>query len=86
MHASNINQNKFQSASHRHARLRLKSAEFFRLLRTASAATTETFMPRTNALHRYAIRGGKEGKKRLDVLVRVLQPTTKQFLDRVGAR
>jgi len=41
-------------------------------------------MPRTDAPHRYAIRGGKEGKNRLDVLARVLLPTTTQLLDRVG--
>jgi ubiquinone/menaquinone biosynthesis C-methylase UbiE len=39
-------------------------------------------MPRTDAPHRYAIRGGKEGKKRLDLLARVLLPTTAQLLDR----
>jgi len=33
---------------------------------------------------RYAIRGGKEGKKRLDLLARVLLPTTMQLLGRVG--
>ncbi|HKS04578.1 MAG TPA: methyltransferase domain-containing protein [Chthoniobacterales bacterium] len=32
----------------------------------------------------YAIRGGKEGKKRLDLLARVLLPTTMQLLGRVG--
>ena len=32
----------------------------------------------------YAIRGGNEGKKRLDVLARVLLPTTAQLLERVG--
>lgn len=41
-------------------------------------------MSRTNAPQHYAIRGGKEGKKRLDVLARVLLPTTTQLLDRVG--
>jgi ubiquinone/menaquinone biosynthesis C-methylase UbiE len=41
-------------------------------------------MPETKAPHRYAIRGGKEGKKRLDVLARVLLPSTMQLLDRVG--
>lgn len=41
-------------------------------------------MPGTNAAQRYAIRGGKEGKKRLDVLARVLLPSTMQLLDRVG--
>jgi ubiquinone/menaquinone biosynthesis C-methylase UbiE len=34
--------------------------------------------------HRYAIRGGKEGKKRLDLLARVMLPTTVQMLDRAG--
>jgi SAM-dependent methyltransferase len=34
--------------------------------------------------HRYAIRGGKEGKKRLDLLARVMLPTTEQLFDRVG--
>jgi ubiquinone/menaquinone biosynthesis C-methylase UbiE len=41
-------------------------------------------MPRADSPHRYAIRGGKEGKERLDVLARVLLPTTMQLLDRVG--
>lgn len=41
-------------------------------------------MCRTDTPQRYAIRGGEEGKKRLDVLARVLLPTTTQLLDRVG--
>jgi ubiquinone/menaquinone biosynthesis C-methylase UbiE len=41
-------------------------------------------MPETNAPHCYAIRGGEEGKKRLDVLARVLLPSTKRLLARVG--
>jgi SAM-dependent methyltransferase len=41
-------------------------------------------MPRTDAPHRYAIRGGKQGKERLDVLARVLLPTTTQLFDRAG--
>ena len=41
-------------------------------------------MARSDASHRYAIRGGKEGKTRLDLLARVMQPTTMQLLDRVG--
>jgi ubiquinone/menaquinone biosynthesis C-methylase UbiE len=41
-------------------------------------------MARSDAPHRYAIRGGKEGKKRLDLLARVTQPMTMQLLDRVG--
>ncbi len=32
----------------------------------------------------YAIRGGQEGKERLDLLARVMLPTTMQLLDRVG--
>lgn len=44
----------------------------------------KTPMTRTDASHRYAIRGGKEGKKRLDVLARVLMPTTAQLLNRAG--
>jgi SAM-dependent methyltransferase len=34
--------------------------------------------------HRYAISGGKEGKERLNVLARVMLPTTSQLLNRVG--
>lgn len=41
-------------------------------------------MARSDAPHPYAIRGGKEGKTRLDLLARVLRPTTMQLLDRVG--
>jgi SAM-dependent methyltransferase len=41
-------------------------------------------MPGTDTPRRYAIHGGKEGKARLDVLARVLLPTTLQLLDRVG--
>ena len=41
-------------------------------------------MDRPEAPHRYAIRGGKEGKDRLDLLARVMLPTTVQLLDRVG--
>ena len=41
-------------------------------------------MARPDAAPRYAIRGGNEGKERLDVLARVLLPTTAQLLDRVG--
>ena len=41
-------------------------------------------MPEPDASRRYAICGGKEGKKRLDVLARVLLPTTAQLLDRAG--
>jgi ubiquinone/menaquinone biosynthesis C-methylase UbiE len=40
-------------------------------------------MARSDAPHRYGIRGGKEGKKRLDLLARVMLPTTMQLLDRV---
>jgi len=41
-------------------------------------------MARFNTPLRYAIRGGKEGKKRLDLLARVMLPTTMQLFDRVG--
>ncbi len=41
-------------------------------------------MNRSDAPNRYAIRGGKEGKQRLDLLARVLLPTTAQLFDRVG--
>ena len=41
-------------------------------------------MIRPAAQHRYAIRGGKEGKKRLDLLACVMLPMTMQLLDRVG--
>src|SRR2546430_14954586 len=37
-----------------------------------------------DAPHRYALRGGREGKDRLDLLARVMLPTTVQLLDRVG--
>jgi ubiquinone/menaquinone biosynthesis C-methylase UbiE len=41
-------------------------------------------MDRLEEPHRYAIRGGKEGKERLDLLARVMLPTTLQLLERVG--
>ena len=41
-------------------------------------------MARSDASYPYAIRGGREGKKRLDLLARVMLPTTMQLLDRVG--
>jgi predicted O-methyltransferase YrrM len=41
-------------------------------------------MNRAEAPHQYAIRGGKEGKDRLDLLARVMLPTTVQLLDRVA--
>ncbi|MGC2626663.1 MAG: methyltransferase domain-containing protein [Candidatus Udaeobacter sp.] len=41
-------------------------------------------MARSDAQQRYAIRGGMEGKKRLDLLARVMLPTTAQLLTRVG--
>ena len=41
-------------------------------------------MAQSDAPDRYAIRGGREGKKRLDLLARVLLPTTTQLFDRVG--
>jgi len=83
VHGTNINQNKFQSAS-------TAAYDFSKIGRVPSACRTQcprlqpSFMPRTDAPHRYAIRGGKEGKKRLDVLAQVLLPTTAQLLDRAG--
>src|ERR1041384_8324000 len=41
-------------------------------------------MAQPDATRRYSIRGGNEGKERLDVLARVLLPSTAQLLDRVG--
>ena len=41
-------------------------------------------MDRSETQHHYAICGGKDGKNRLDLLARVLLPTTAQLLDRVG--
>lgn len=41
-------------------------------------------MARSDAPHRYAIRGGIEGKKRLDLLARVMLPTTMELLVRAG--
>jgi ubiquinone/menaquinone biosynthesis C-methylase UbiE len=41
-------------------------------------------MDASEAPHQYAIRGGKEGKARLDLLARVMLPTTTQLLDCVG--
>jgi protein-L-isoaspartate O-methyltransferase len=35
-------------------------------------------------MHAYAIRGGKEGKERLNLLARVMLPTTLQLLNAVG--
>ena len=41
-------------------------------------------MAQSDAPHRYAIHGGKEGKKRLDLLARVMLPTRMQLIHRVG--
>jgi ubiquinone/menaquinone biosynthesis C-methylase UbiE len=41
-------------------------------------------MDQPEAPLRYAIRGGKDGKDRLDILARVMRPTTLELLDRVG--
>ena len=41
-------------------------------------------MDRSEAGQRYAIRGGHEGKGRLNLLAQVMLPTTWQLLDRVG--
>src|SRR5262249_12423138 len=84
VHSPNINQNKFQSASARRIRFRINRRGSFRLPQTASAAKSKTLMRRTDAPQRYAIRGGVKDKKRLDVLARILLPTTTQLLDRVG--
>jgi len=54
------------------------------LLQRVAAGKRKHQMTRPDAVHRYAIRGGNEGKERLDVLARVLLPTTTQLLDRVG--
>lgn len=43
-------------------------------------------MNRSEASHRYAIRGGREGKERLNLLARVMLPTTSQLLKIVGLR
>src|SRR5207248_5244795 len=43
-------------------------------------------MNRSEASHRYAIRGGKESKQRLNLLARVMLPTTSQLLKTVGLR
>src|SRR3954471_11340313 len=40
-------------------------------------------MARSDAPNRYAIRGGKEGKIRLDLLARVMLPTSMELFDRV---
>jgi 2-polyprenyl-3-methyl-5-hydroxy-6-metoxy-1,4-benzoquinol methylase len=41
-------------------------------------------MNRPEALHRYAIRGGREGKERLNLLARVMLSTTSQLLNAAG--
>jgi ubiquinone/menaquinone biosynthesis C-methylase UbiE len=41
-------------------------------------------MDRSETSQGYAMRGGQEGKKRLDLLARVMLPTTMQLLGRVG--
>src|SRR5436190_47163 len=43
-------------------------------------------MNRSEASHGYAIRGGREGKQRLNLLARVMLPTTSQLLKTVGLR
>lgn len=40
----------------------------------------------SEVMPRYAIRGGKEGKERLNLLARVMLPTTSQLLKKVGFR
>ena len=49
--------------------------------RSTPVATTRTLIDRSKTQHRYAIQGGKE---HLDLLARVMLPTTMQLLDRVG--
>jgi hypothetical protein len=36
-------------------------------------------------LQNYVIRGGREGRERLQVIGRVLAPTTARLLDRIGS-
>jgi ubiquinone/menaquinone biosynthesis C-methylase UbiE len=84
VHASNINQNKFDSCKLLHSRRQSKLAELLPLAVTISHGYNQTLMARSDAQHRYAIRGGMEGKKRLDLLARVMLPTTVQLLDRAG--
>jgi SAM-dependent methyltransferase len=58
----------------------------FRLPRPTPAATSNTLMHRSETPRDYAICGGKQGKDRLNLLARVLLPTTAQLLTRVGLR
>jgi 2-polyprenyl-3-methyl-5-hydroxy-6-metoxy-1,4-benzoquinol methylase len=46
--------------------------------------TTKLQINGPETMHRYAIRGGKEGKERLNLLARVMLPTTSALLERVG--
>ena len=43
-------------------------------------------MNRPETLHRYAIRGGRDGKERLNLLARVMLPSTSQLLNTIGLR
>jgi protein-L-isoaspartate O-methyltransferase len=49
-----------------------------------ASSYNHSFMETCVASRDYVIRGGKEGKVRLDLLARVMLPTTVQLLDRVG--
>lgn len=62
----------------------VNSADFLPLAAQSVCSYNQTLMPRTDPSTRYAMHGGKEGKERLDVLARVLLPTTRQLLNRVG--
>jgi 2-polyprenyl-3-methyl-5-hydroxy-6-metoxy-1,4-benzoquinol methylase len=68
------------------ARLRLKSAGFVPLAAASDRVYNQNVMAPSDAPHRYAIRGGKEGKIRLDLLARVMLPTSMELLDRAGLR
>src|SRR5262249_30076422 len=61
-----------------------KTGEVRPACRDEELRLNETLMVRPDPTRRYAIRGGKEGKERLNVLARVLLPTTTHLLDRVG--
>lgn len=52
----------------------------------AGAARPGHVWARSDAITTYAIRGGAEGKRRLDLLARTLDATTEALLDRAGLR
>ena len=85
MHGSNINQNESELCKLLPASTPIEIGGVRSACRKEhTEATTKTLMARFDAPHRYAIGGGKEGKKRLDLLARVMLPTTMELLDRVG--